>query len=928
MSCYRIRTAFPLLLHVCFVLCIFVDILSLISVKYNITSTYNQATLIEHHSFSYVKSTNSETNKRLSSQLIRIFFVMSCGLYLQIILSRAGDIHPNPGPTLSETRNTSYSSSSSSESSLVNSARNMFSFVHYNVQSIANKTDLLYSSLNSFDVIAFSETWFSSATPSSDICFHGYHSPIRKDRPLDPHGGVAIYLHETLTYTRRHDLEPNGLECIWIEIKLCNKKQILFGVVYRPPNSDTSYMNLIETSFGLAADTGIHDIIITGDFNLNANALLSRRKIDGLCSQNNLKQIINDTTHFTEHSASVIDLIFVSNPVSIILSGTGEPFLNQNIRFHCPVFGIVKHNKPVRKTFNRHIWRYDQGNYDKLRTLIAGIQWEQLVDEDINIYTQNVTHAIYDAAIKSIPNKIVCIRTGDAPWMNHVIKSTIRKRKRLYHKAKISNSCTHWEHFRTVRNQVVYLVRDAKTQYFENLSNKLKSSNVKSKDWWKLLRNFISPQEHKTILSLRDDRTNDLISDETDKANMLNEYFASQSHINDNNHELPSSNNPCVHTLNYITITPNEVLDAFKNSKLGKASGPDGIDNRILRECMEQLKTPICDLLNASLTKCEMPEIWKKANVCAVFKKGDPSLLSNYRPISLLNTLEKVFERILYKHIFNFLHGKSFFTQSQSGFIPGDSAVNQLTYIYDKFCKALDNGLEVRVVFFDISKAFDKVWHKGLLHKLHCAGIRGDLLKWISNYLSDRKQKVVLPGVESRFANISAGVPQGSILGPLMFLIYINDIVSNIHSCVNLFADDTSLYMIVNSPDQTATLMQADIDRINTWAQQWLVTFNPSKSESLIISRKLNKPIHPPLTMQNVTIPEVCVHKHLGLHLTNDCSWHEHIAHIKDKAWTRINIMRRLKHTLDRKALEVIYCSFIRPILEYSDVVFDNCCQF
>ena len=218
-----------------------------------------------------------------------------------------------------------------------------------------------------------------------------------------------------------------------------------------------------------------------------------------------------------------------------------------------------------------------------------------------------------------------------------------------------------------------------------------------------------------------------------------------------------------------------------------------------------------------------MPDAWKTANVCAVFKKGDPSVASNYRPISLLNTLEKVFERILYKHIFNFLRSNSFFTQYQSGFTQGDSAVNQLTYIYDTFCKALDNGLEVRVVFFDISKAFDKVWHKGLLYKLHSAGIRGNLLNWISNYLSNRKQKVVLPGTESHFANISAGVPQGSIVGPLMFLIYINDIVSNLRSRVNLFADDTNLYMVVNSPDETAAVMQADIERINSWADQWLV---------------------------------------------------------------------------------------------------------
>ena len=171
--------------------------------------------------------------------------------------------------------------------------------------------------------------------------------------------------------------------------------------------------------------------------------------------------------------------------------------------------------------------------------------------------------------------------------------------------------------------------------------------------------------------------------------------------------------------------------------------------------------------------------------------------------------------------------------------------------------------------------------------------------------------------------NICAGVPQGSILGPLLFLIYINDIVSNIHSKINLFADDTSLY-----PDDTASLMQADIQRISTWADTWLVKFNPTKSESMIISRKINKPIHPPLNMFNVMIPTVDVHKHLGILLSKDGSWHNHIGYIKEKAWGRIHILRKLKYTLNRRALETIYISFIRPVLEYSDVVWDNCCNY
>ena len=204
--------------------------------------------------------------------------------------------------------------------------------------------------------------------------------------------------------------------------------------------------------------------------------------------------------------------------------------------------------------------------------------------------------------------------------------------------------------------------------------------------------------------------------------------------------------------------------------------------------------------------------------------------IHHYRPISLLNTLDKVLERLLFKHVFNFLRHNNFLSPLQSGFIPGDSTVNQLTYLYDTFCHALDHGKDVRAVFFDISKTFDKVCHKGLLAKLKSARFSGHILDWFSDYLRNRQQRVVLPGTESEWNTISAGVPQGSILGPLLFLIYINDIVTDIESNIRLFADDTSLFIIVDQPDMAADLLNTDIGKITAWANRWLVSFNPLKN--------------------------------------------------------------------------------------------------
>ena len=331
---------------------------------------------------------------------------------------------------------------------------------------------------------------------------------------------------------------------------------------------------------------------------------------------------------------------------------------------------------------------------------------------------------------------------------------------------------------------------------------------------------------------------------------------------------------------------------------------------------------PYVIFFNFSLESYSLRVSWRRSNVCPIFKSGDPSIPSNCRPVSLLNTIENVFEKIIYKHAFNYLIEIRFFTPSQSGFLPGDSTINQLIFLYNKTCKALDESLEIRFILFDISKAFDNVWRKGLILKR-----AGKLLSWFSDYLSTRCQRVVLPDCQSNTKHLNACVPQGSILGSLLFLGYMNDIVENIESGINLFVDDTSLSLVDRNPDDTGNTLQNDINKINTWADTWLVKFNLNKSESLVVSRKNIKPIHPDLNMSNILIPNVQTHKHLRIHLSSDGSWDYHINSISRKAWKRINVMHHLKKLLDRKSLQV-YFSFIRPILEYGDVIWNNIPQY
>ncbi|MCG8096458.1 MAG: endonuclease/exonuclease/phosphatase family protein, partial [Candidatus Thiodiazotropha endolucinida] len=800
------------------------------------------------------------------------------------------------------------------------------SFVQYNIQSLLNKLDVLHAELFDFDILAFTETWLSQTTNTDALLLQSYSTPERKDRLGDAHGGVIVYVKEGIRYKRRNDLEIGGLECIWIEVAN-NKKKILFGLFYRAPNSDANCYSNIEDSIALAIDTGIADIIITGDFNFNYLDLQTRRKIDSFCTRFSLHQTICQPTHYTEHSSSLIDIILASNKEHIILSGVGDPFLNQHLRYHCPIYGVLRFAKPKSKLFDRHIWDYKNGNYDLLREKASAIDWTSLTHENIDIYSNNLKNSILTIAKECIPNRTIKVRPSDPPWLTSFLKRHIRKRKRAYRKALHSNLERHWTKFRTLRNQVTSIIRDSKQNYFDRIADKLKSDSLTSKDWWATLKTFITPNFKSVIPPLESE--GQIFTDEVDKATILNIFFQGQSQLNDTNAYLPDLPQPSYQSqLSTITLTPLEVQSTIHTLKVGKACGPDGISNRILKELSSELSAPFCNLFNQSLRNGIFPTSYKYANVSPVPKKGDLSIVSNYRPISLLNAEAKLFERLVFKHLYNHLQNNNTLSSLQSGFIPGDSTVNQLTFLYHTFCEALDAGKEVRAVFCDISKAFDRVWHTGLVYKLKVAGVTGSVLHWFKNYLSDRRQRVVLPGGTSDWVFIRAGVPQGSILGPLLFLLYINDIVSDIGSNIRLFADDTSLFIVVDDPVSAANSLNSDLDRISKWAATWLVAFNPSKSASFLMSRKLIKPIHPPLFMQNIQIDEVDSHKHLGLHFSQDCSWHKQIDYIKEKAWFRINVMRKLKFKLDRKSLEIIYIAFIRPILEYSDVIWDNCSQY
>ena len=320
--------------------------------------------------------------------------------------------------------------------------------------------------------------------------------------------------------------------------------------------------------------------------------------------------------------------------------------------------------------------------------------------------------------------------------------------------------------------------------------------------------------------------------------------------------------------------------------------------------------------------------LWKRSNIIPVHKKNDKQLVKNYRLISLLPIFGKKFEKIIFYRLYNFLSQKELLNPSQSGFRPSDSCVNQLIAITHEIFEAFDcnPSLEVWSVFLDISKAFDKVWHEGLLYKLKSLGVSGELYNLLENSLSDRFQRVLLNGQTSSWRLVFAGVPQGSILGPLFFLIYINNLLNELKSDGKLFADDTSLFAIVKDKSESANILNNDLSEISKWAYNWKILFNPDPSKpakEVVFSRKKKEQSHPGISLNNILFESTSYHKHLGLILDEKLNFKQHIDSALLKMSKGISVIKKLRYSLPRKPLLTIHKALLRPLIDYGDIIYD-----
>ena len=431
-------------------------------------------------------------------------------------------------------------------------------------------------------------------------------------------------------------------------------------------------------------------------------------------------------------------------------------------------------------------------------------------------------------------------------------------------------------------NEINELISNAKNLYYVNLAKKLNNPLLQVKTYWSILKTFYNNKIYKIPLIpplLINDK---FVTNIQAKANIFNKFVADQCAPLKNNSMLPTNQLFMTQAmLRSLDFNEGDILKIIRALNINKAHGHDSISIRMIKTCDESLLKPLLTLFKNSHKLSYYPDIWKKSNIIPAHKKNDKQLLNNYRPISLLPIFGKIFEKIIFNRIYDFLLKEELLNPNQSGFRPPDSYINQLLTTTHEIFEAFDCNppLEVRSVFLDMSKAFDKVLHEGLLCKLKSMGISGEFYDLLENYLSGRLQRVILNGQTLSWRQIFAGVPQRSILGPLLFLIYINDLPNKLKSNAKLFADDTSLFTIVKDENESVNVLNNDLSLISEWAFNWKMIFNPDPTkpaQEVLFSRKKKTLNYPTLSLNNIQVERASSQKHLGLILDEKLNLKQH----------------------------------------------------
>ena len=842
-----------------------------------------------------------------------------------------------------------FSATSLDKTVLAHQDNHALSVLFNNIDGVTSNFDKLHAELsllkNRFSIITLAETNIDSMHKDM-FKLPGYQS-VYQSKISNKHkgSGLGIHINEDFVYDTIVECSQCSKDIESLFIKIDNPSQpIIIGVVYRPPNGSlknflTQFDNLLE----LLPDS---NVIITGDFNINLHQS-NISDFEDTFFGHGFVPLISLATHFKPGcNPSCIDNIFVNTADNVTLSGVSE----NCITHHHPIFCCYQTDSDVNdcttKTKNYPKYDYCESNFIKFNECISTrLESGPLpYDENgFNTFSVMLTDTIDECfltdpqAYNSRRNRLI------NPWITSGLINSIEKKNTLYKKWKKTvtkklkqGDVTLYTNYKNYRKNLKFLISNAKKLYY---SKKFDQANGNSKKTWEIINELRGKEKSKNKSSFI--VNGEIIKDRRTIANEFNQYFVSIAVKMNSITNIDCDGIPILSIPDFMSYmdckvkesiylhecSPDEIGIIIQELNSGKASD---IAINVLKRCCKIISPYLCKFYNNFMETGSFPAILKTGQISPIYKKGNPQLMENYRPVSTLPCLGKIYEKIIYSRLYSFLISKNILYDNQFGFRKKHSTSQAINYSVDKIIEGVENNKHIIGIFIDLSKAFDTINFEKLLSKLENYGIRGTPLNLIRNYISGRSQCVNFINTKSGLSSVLYGVPQGSVLGPLLFLLYINDIVKSAsQGHFVLFADDTNIFVTAVTEEKAYKLANKVLQNVYKYMVSNQLHINLNKCVYMHFKPRLNNDNRKTcararahgnehsLSLNGVKLKKVDKVRFLGVIIDDQLSWEHHIKYLEEKLNSSIITIKRIKKFIPKDHYKKLYHSLFACHLTY-----------